>query len=109
MHGYTTIVMRASFRNKGEIMKLAGCDDRIIAFNLLEELYNPTEEFPLKLDAKDAATLDIPKKSYINDESLFRFDFNEEQMTVTNLREGIFNFAANDITLFERRFKPNRI
>lgn len=53
----------------------------------------------MKLDAKDAKTLDIPKKSYINDESLFRFDFNEEQMAVEKLREGISKFAADAITL----------
>jgi transaldolase len=100
-HGYKTIVMGASFRNKGEIMELAGCDYLTIAPNLLEELYNSTEEVPLKLNAKDAATLDIPKKSYINDESLFRFDFNEEQMAVEKLREGISKFAADAITLKE--------
>lgn len=54
---------------------------------------------PLKLDAKDATTLDIPKKSYIDDEALFRFDFNEEAMAVEKLREGISKFAADAITL----------
>lgn len=51
------------------------------------------------MNAKDAATLDIPKKSYINDEPLFRFDFNEEQMAVEKLREGISKFAADAVTL----------
>jgi transaldolase len=63
MHEYKTIVMGASFRNKGEIMKLAGCDYLTIAPNLLEELYNSTNEVPLKLNAKEAATLDMSKKS----------------------------------------------
>lgn len=134
-HGYKTIVMGASFRNKGEITELAGCDYLTIAVNivplspslppsrytidivqlltlcplplffcnyqpnLLEELYSSKEEVPQKLNAKDAATLDIPKKSYIKDESLFRFDFNEEQMAVEKLREGISKFAADAITL----------
>ena len=53
----------------------------------------------MKLNAKDATNLDIPKKSYINDESLFRFDFNEEVMAVEKLREGISKFAADAITL----------
>ena len=54
---------------------------------------------PQKLNAKDAASLDIPKKTYINDEALFRFDFNEEAMAVEKLREGISKFAADAITL----------
>ena len=49
--------------------------------------------------ASDASSLDIPKRSYINDESLFRFDFNEETMAVEKLREGISKFAADAITL----------
>ncbi len=51
--------------------------------------------------AEDAKSLDIPKKSYINEESLFRFDFNEETMAVEKLREGISKFAADAITLKE--------
>lgn len=67
--------------------------------NLLEELYNSKEKVPQKLISSDAAKLDIPKKSYINDEALFRFDFNEETMAVEKLREGISKFAADAITL----------
>ncbi|RYO80146.1 hypothetical protein DL766_000411 [Monosporascus sp. MC13-8B] len=81
--GYKTIVMGASFRNP----------------NLLEELINSKDPVPKKLDASQASSLDIKKKSYINDESLFRFDFNEEQMAVEKLREGISKFAADAITL----------
>lgn len=120
-YGYKTIVMGASFRNIGEITELAGCDYLTIAVRnpcfptlnakqreltlyalqpaLLEELYNSTDKVPKKLDAKDATTLDIPKKSYINEEALFRFDFNEETMAVEKLREGISKFAADAITL----------
>ncbi|EFX01936.1 transaldolase [Grosmannia clavigera kw1407] len=98
-HGYKTIVMGASFRNTGEITELAGCDYLTISPSLLEELLNSTEAVPKKLDAAVAATLDIPKKSYINDEALFRFDFNEDQMAVEKLREGISKFAADAITL----------
>ena len=121
-HGYKTIVMGASFRNLGEITELAGCDYLTIAVSLtpwlnpnpsierneklinlqptlLEQLYSSTDKVPQKLDAKDATTLDIPKKSYINDEALFRFDFNEEAMAVEKLREGISKFAADAIAL----------
>ena len=67
--------------------------------NLLEELLNSDAPVPKKLDAAAAASLDIQKKAYINDESLFRFDFNEDQMAVEKLREGISKFAADAVTL----------
>ncbi|PWY90821.1 transaldolase [Aspergillus heteromorphus CBS 117.55] len=98
-HGYNTIVMGASFRNTGEITELAGCDYLTISPNLLEDLFNSTAAVPKKLAASNAATLDIPKKTYINDEALFRFDFNEEAMAVEKLREGISKFAADAVTL----------
>lgn len=60
---------------------------------------NSEDAVPKKLDAKDAVNLNIEKKSYINDEPLFRFDFNEDQMAVEKLREGISKFAADAITL----------
>jgi len=97
--GYNTIVMGASFRNIGEITELAGCDYLTISPNLLEELINSTDAVPKKLDASAASSLDLEKKSYINDEALFRFDFNEDQMAVEKLREGISKFAADAVTL----------
>jgi len=97
--GYKTIVMGASFRNIGEITELAGCDYLTISPNLLEELMNQEVPVPKKLDASQASSLDIQKKSYINDEPLFRFDFNEDQMAVEKLREGISKFAADAVTL----------
>jgi transaldolase len=97
--GYKTIVMGASFRNTGEITELAGCDYLTISPNLLEELLNSTEPVPKKLDASGAAALNIERKTYISDEPTFRFDFNEDQMAVEKLREGISKFAADAITL----------
>lgn len=98
-YGYKTIVMGASFRNTGEITELAGCDYLTISPNLLEELMNSKDAVPQKLNASAATTLDIPKKSYISDEPVFRFDFNEDQMAVEKLREGISKFAADAVTL----------
>ncbi|KAF1350356.1 transaldolase [Lizonia empirigonia] len=97
--GYKTIVMGASFRSVGEVTELAGCDYLTIAPNLLEQLYNSTESVPKKLDASNANSLNIEKKSYINDEAAFRFYFNEDQMAVEKLREGISKFAADAVTL----------
>lgn len=113
--GYKTIVMGASFRSIGEITELAGCDYLTIAVSispclcavspnkmqpkLLEELMNMEEAVPKKLDASAATSLDIEKKTYINDEPLFRFDFNEDKMAVEKLRDGISQFAADAVTL----------
>lgn len=97
--GYKTIVMGASFRNTGEITELAGCDYLTISPSLLEDLLNSTEDVPKKLDAAQASSLDIERKTYIKDEALFRFDFNEDQMAVEKLREGISKFAADAVTL----------
>lgn len=68
---------------------------------LLEELINGTDAVPKKLDANAASSLNIQRKSYIKDEATFRFDFNEEQMAVEKLREGISKFAADAVTLKE--------
>jgi len=98
-HGYKTIVMGASFRNVGEITELAGCDYLTISPNLLDDLYKSTDKVPQKLKAEDAVNLDIPKRTFINDEATFRFEFNEDQMAVEKLREGISKFAADAVTL----------
>ncbi|KAF2224078.1 transaldolase [Elsinoe ampelina] len=97
--GYKTIVMGASFRNVGEITELAGCDYLTISPNLLEELYNSKDAVPKKLDASGASSLDLQKKSYLENEGDFRFDFNEDTMGVHKLSEGISKFAADAVTL----------
>lgn len=51
------------------------------------------------MDAAGASNLSLEKKSYINDEAEFRFYFNEDQMAVEKLREGISKFAADAVTL----------
>lgn len=100
--GYKTIVMGASFRNTGEIKALAGCDYLTVAPKLLEELMNSTEEVPKVLDAASASSSDADKVSYINDEALFRFLFNEDAMATEKLAQGIRGFAKDtDILLAE--------
>jgi len=98
-YGYKTIVMGASFRNVGEITELAGVDYLTIAPNLLEELYNSQDAVPKKLDAGGATSLNIKKEEYLEHEAKFRFAFNEDQMAVEKLREGISKFAADAETL----------
>lgn len=58
-----------------------------------------SDPVPKKLDAANASSLNLEKKSYVDDESLFRFDFNEDQMAVEKLRDGISQFAADAVTL----------
>lgn len=60
---------------------------------------NSTEVVSKKLDASSAKSLDIERKTYIDDEANFRFDFNEDTMAVEKLREGISKFAADAVTL----------
>ncbi|KAG9242627.1 transaldolase-like protein [Calycina marina] len=98
-YDYKTIVMGASFRSIGEITELAGCDYLTIAPNLLSELMDSTEPIPKKLDASGAKDQKIEKLSYIDNESDFRFYFNEDVMATEKLREGISKFAADAIAL----------
>ena len=90
-HGYSTVVMGASFRNIGEIQALAGCDRLTISPNLLEELKNSTEALPVKL--KDEGATATPGAKL--DEKGFRWDMNEDAMATQKLAEGIRNFAAD--------------
>ena len=54
---------------------------------------------PAKLKASDAQNLDIAKENYLDNEPKFRYDFNEEQMAVEKLRDGISTFAAAALQL----------
>jgi transaldolase len=58
-----------------------------------------SDAVPQKLDASKASALDLEKKTYIDNEADFRFYFNEDQMAVEKLREGISKFAADAVTL----------
>lgn len=67
----------------------------------MEELFNSTDDVPAKLIADGAQKLDIPKLEYLHNESQFRFYFNEDQMAVEKLRDGISSFAAAAVELKE--------
>lgn len=53
--GYKTIVMGASFRNKGEITELCGCDYLTISPKLLTELAECNDPIDVKLDSEKAS------------------------------------------------------
>lgn len=95
--GYTTQVMGASFRNKEEILELAGCDLLTISPDLLDELQNATGDVVKKLDAEKAKSHPIEKIELT--EASFRWMLNENQMATEKLSEGIRNFAKDTVKL----------
>ena len=95
--GYQTEVMGASFRNKGEITELAGCDLLTISPALLGELAASTEPLAKKLDASAAQALDLKKVTL--DEKTFRYELNEDAMATEKTAQGIRAFAADIVKL----------
>ncbi|XP_065912390.1 transaldolase-like [Dysidea avara] len=94
---YKTIVMGASFRNTGQILALAGCDNLTISPALLDKLKDSSEQVTKQLDAEKAKQLDLEKVSL--DEKQFRWLLNEDQMATDKLSEGIRKFAADTVKL----------
>ncbi|MDP1608495.1 MAG: transaldolase [Chlamydiales bacterium] len=95
--GINTQIMGASFRNKEEILELAGCDLLTIAPSLLEELKKSNDPVTKKLDPEAAKHMTIDPLKI--DEKTFRFLLNEDQMATEKLSEGIRNFAKDLIKL----------
>jgi len=94
--GHSTEVMGASFRNKGEILELAGCDLLTISPQLLGELKNNNEPVERKID------FGIPKGTMEKlqlDEKRFRWLLNENAMATEKLAEGIRIFNADAVKL----------
>lgn len=95
--GYQTEVMGASFRNKGEILALAGCDLLTISPGLLAELQASTDPVIPQLTPAEAAKSDRKKISL--DEKAFRYALNEDAMATEKTAQGIRNFAADIVKL----------
>src|SRR5581483_6564930 len=68
--GHPTEIMGASFRNKGEILELAGCDLLTISPELLAELKSSNEPVERKLSPEEARQSDVARISI--DEKAFR-------------------------------------
>ena len=85
--------MGASFRNKDEILGLAGCDLLTISPELLDELSKNDGKVEKRLDPSKAKGLKIEKLSL--DESRFRWELNQNQMATQKLSEGIYKFAED--------------
>lgn len=91
--GYSTEVMGASFRNKGEIVELAGCDLLTISPGFLSELQSSDDNVERKLSPDAAQSMDI-ERIEISEQS-FRWMMSEDAMATEKTAEGIRNFAAD--------------
>ncbi|OGN65334.1 MAG: transaldolase [Chlamydiae bacterium RIFCSPLOWO2_01_FULL_28_7] len=90
---YNTQIMGASFRNKEEILELAGCDLITIAPSLLEELTNSKSIVLKKLCENEAKASNLNKISL--DEKSFRYHLNQDPMAGEKLSEGIRLFERD--------------
>ncbi len=97
--GHSTEVMGASFRNKGQIVALAGCDLLTISPGLLEELQNSTDPVHPVLTAENAQASDA--QIIHLDEKSFRYQLNDDAMATEKTAEGIRKFAVDMIALEE--------
>jgi transaldolase len=95
--GHATEVMGASFRNKGEIIELCGCDLLTISPALLGELQASTDPVTAKLDAAAAKALTLDRVPC--DEKSFRWLLNEDAMATEKTAEGIRNFGKDIVKL----------
>jgi transaldolase len=98
--GHATEVMGASFRNKGEILELAGCDLLTISPQLLGELKADTTPIERKLSPAVAKQSNIEQLKL--DEKKFRWLLNENAMATEKTAEGIrlFNADAQKLAQF---------
>lgn len=95
--GYETEIMGASFRNKGEILALAGCDLLTISPSLLAELEAGNEPVIPHLTPAEASKSRANKVSL--DEKSFRYQLNENAMATEKTAQGIRSFAADTLKL----------
>ncbi|MCD8338626.1 MAG: transaldolase [Burkholderiales bacterium] len=93
--GSPTEIMGASFRNKGQILALAGCDLLTISPALIAELESCDDPAPQQL-FKEAV---IPLREEAISESNFRFAMCSDKMASEKLYEGIRNFTADGMKL----------
>lgn len=91
--GYKTIVMGASFRNKGEILELAGCDRLTISPQFIEEL--KTTQAPVVAKLSEASAINPQLTKIPSDEKSFRWMMNEDPMATEKLAEGIRGFSRD--------------
>jgi transaldolase len=89
--GHKTEVMGASFRNKEEIIELAGSDLLTIAPKLLDQLREGQGTLVRKLDPEKAKGMNIERIKM--DEKTFRAMHEKDPMAKEKLDEGIVGFS----------------
>lgn len=94
-HGYSTVVMGASFRNTGEIEQLAGCDRLTISPDLMQQLEADNGVLERRLSPDVSGESDRLHA----DEKTFRWLLNEDAMATEKLSEGIRKFAEDQVRL----------
>lgn len=92
--GYDTIVMGASFRNKGEILELAGCDRLTIAPKFIADMKDTPQAVQRKLWPPAQDTCKALQRIEMN-EKVFRWMMNQDAMATEKLAHGIRGFAAD--------------
>ncbi len=102
--GYPTEIMGASFRNKGQILALCGCDLLTISPALISELENCQDPAPTML-SEDGVTK--TEKQDIS-ESGFRFAMCSDPMASEKLYEGIRSFVSDGQKLKEFLVATNK-
>jgi transaldolase len=95
--GHKTEVMGASFRNKGEITELCGCDLLTISPGLLGELQASEEKLSRKLSEASAKKSKIERVKM--SEKTFRWMLNEDAMATEKTAEGIRKFGEDIVKL----------
>lgn len=95
-HGYNTIIMGASFRNKEQVLALAGCDRLTISPPLLKELQADEGTLEQKLNGKTPGASSAKEQLCENE---FYWRMNEDAMATEKLAEGIRNFYADELKL----------
>lgn len=91
-HGYSTIVMGASFRNPEEVLALAGCDRLTISPTILQQLMQQQGEISRELCAERQHIKPQPPAMT---QAQFRWEMNQDTMACDKLAEGIRGFAAD--------------
>ena len=91
-----TVVMGASFRNRGQIEALAGCDRLTISPALLAELEQDEGELERKLAPGEL--IDLPPNPAVR-EAEFRLALNQNHMASDLLADGIRRFIDDQVSL----------
>jgi transaldolase len=95
--GHKTEVMGASFRNKGEITELCGCDLLTISPGLLGELQASSEKLTRKLSEAGAKKAKLARIKM--NEKTFRWMLNDDAMATEKTAEGIRKFGEDIVKL----------